>query len=154
MRSSRVVIQRAESRQVPRLGVVVGGAIVVAALLNTAGVFSEDVIHWVNWMLGFAFIAASAAIVFGLFVRLAGQKPASAWRAGLLLALLGLLTIPAFWSGLPPIFAFAGMYLGGVSRMEGGTRLARRAGIVALVVGALALVLDVVFYVGDIATRL
>jgi hypothetical protein len=155
MRSSRLVTGLAtESRQVPRLGVVVGAAIVVTALLNTAGVFSEDAIHWANWLLGFAFMAVSAAIVFGVFVRRAERKPAKAWRAGVLFALLGLLTLAAYWSGLPPIFAFAGMYLGVVAYVQGGTLVAKRAGLVSLAVGALALVLDVVLYSGDIATRL
>lgn len=142
-----------ELRQVPRLGPALGAAVAISALLNTAGVFSEEAIHWANWMLGFAFIIVSAAIVFGVFVRRAQRSPARAWRTGLVFGLLGLLTVVAFWSGLPPVFAVAAMYLGSISYMRGERQRAKRAGMIALSVGALALVLDVVFYAADIATR-
>jgi hypothetical protein len=141
------------TRQAPQLGVVTGVAIALAAVLNTAGVFSEDVIHWANWLFGFTLIALAAALVFGWFVRRASRRPNKAWRTGLVFALLGLLTVVAFWSGLPPIFAFAGIYLGVVSYRHGETMTARGAGIGVVALGAVALVLDVGFYISDIATR-
>jgi hypothetical protein len=39
----------------PQLGVFVAVAIIVATALNTLGVFTEDAIHWTNWLIGFAF---------------------------------------------------------------------------------------------------
>lgn len=142
-----------QSREVPGLAFAIGAAIAVSGLLNTAGVFTEDAIHWANWLLGFAFIGISAVIVFGWFVRRAIAKPDRAWRAGLVFGLLGLLTVVAFWSGLPPVFAVAGIYLGTVSLRNGTTSTARLVGGGIVALGAIALVLDVVLYASDIATR-
>jgi hypothetical protein len=142
-----------QARDVPGLGVALGAAIVVAGLLNTAGVFSEDAIHWKNWALGFAFVAIAAAVVFGLFVRRARVNPNRAWITGLVFAVLGVLTVVAFWSGLPPVFGTAGMYLGIVSFRLGTTTTANRAGAVVAVIGAAALVIDVFMFATDIATR-
>ena len=146
--------ERAQTHGAPRLAIVAGAAIVVASVLNTVGVFSEVAIHWTNWLVSFAIVAVAAVIVFGWFVRRAIRRPATAWRAGLVFSVLGLLTVVAFWSGLPPIFAAAGMYLGFTSYRDSTTRTARRAGIGVLTLGAVALALDVVFYASDVATRL
>jgi hypothetical protein len=48
-------------------------------------------------------IAVGAAVVFGLVVRTA--KPATVERRGLILALVGVLSVAVFWTGLPAILA-------------------------------------------------
>ena len=67
---------------------------------------------------------------------------AAAARAGLILAVLGILTIAVFWSGLPPVLAAGGAVLGWGARE-------RVAGKVAVGLGVLALVLDLLVYVTD-----
>jgi hypothetical protein len=48
-------------------------------------------------------IVVATAVVFGLVVRTA--PPATAGRRAVVLAVLGFLTLVAFWSGLPPVLA-------------------------------------------------
>jgi hypothetical protein len=120
-------------------------AVAISTVLNAIGVFTEEAIHWLNLFIGFMIATVAAAIVFGWFTRRASRPEVRGWPTALVFGLLALVTLPAFWSGLPPVFAVAAMYLG---RRAGG-----RAGIAAIVVGALALVLDLVLYAGDIATR-
>jgi Na+/proline symporter len=142
------------TRAQPTLGVVTAIAIIFASVLNTVGVFTEDAIHWTNWLIGFAIIALGAVIVFGWFVRRAARNERKAWRAGLVFGVLGVLTVAAFWSGLPPIFGVAAIYLGAVAhgvRTEGPGRW---AAVGAMSLGSLALVLDLLAYGSDIASRL
>lgn len=141
------------TRGLPRLGVVAGVAIIFASVLNTLGVFTEDAIHWTNWLIGFASIALAAAVVFGWFVRRAARNEGKAWRAGLVFGVLGVLTVAAFWSGLPPIFGVAAIYLGAVAYRGGSDRTARWAAVGAMSLGSLALVFDVIAYGSDIASR-
>ena len=142
-------------RALPRLAVVAAAAaIIFASGLNTLGVFTEDAIHWTNWLIGFASIALAAAIVFGWFVRRATRNEGKAWRAGLVFGVLGVLTVAAFWSGLPPIFGVAAIYLGAVAYRGGTDGTARWAAVGAMSLGSLALVLDVIAYGSDIASRL
>jgi hypothetical protein len=58
---------------------------------------------------------------------------------------VGLLTVIAFWSGTPPIFAFAGILLGYAARQRGESGQATAA----VAVGVLALVADIAIYIGD-----
>ena len=120
-------------------------AVAISTLLNALGVFTEDAIHWLNLVIGFLIAAVAAAVVFGWFVRRACRPGARAWPTALVFAVLALITVPAFWSGLPPVFAVAAIYL--------GRRAANRAGLAAIVVGALALLADVGAYATDIAGR-
>ena len=141
------------TRGLPRLGVFAGVAIIFASVLNTLGVFTEDAIHWTNWLIGFASIALAAAIVFGWFVRRAARNERKAWRTGLVFGVLGVLTVAAFWSGLPPIFGVAAIYLGAVAYRGETDGTARWAAVGAMSLGSLALVLDVIAYGSDIASR-
>ena len=90
-------------------------------------------------------IGVLAAIIFGVVVPrgLSGAWPTA--RTGLILSVLGLLTVIAFWSGAPPIFAFAGILLGYVARQRGQSGLATAA----VAIGVLALVADIAIYIGD-----
>jgi hypothetical protein len=123
-------------------------AVAVSTVLNALGVFTEEAIHWLNLFIGFLTATVAAAIVFGRFVRRACRPDARAWPTAVVFAVLALITVPAFWSGLPPVFAVAAMYLG-----RRAQTVARRGGLAAIVVGALALVLDVAAYASDIASR-
>lgn len=89
--------------------------------------------------------AAAVALVLGLVVprTLRGTRAAP---VGLGLAIAGLLTVVAFWSGLTPALAVGGMVLGAAARGQG-----RRPamGGVAVAIGSLALLGYVVSYVTD-----
>jgi hypothetical protein len=119
--------------------------VAISTVLNALGVFTEEAIHWLNLLIGFLIAAVAAAVVFGWFVRRASRPGARAWPTALVFAVLALITVPAFWSGLPPVFAVAAIYL--------GRRAASRAGVAAIALGALALVADVGAYATDIAGR-
>ena len=134
----------------PRLVTAAAVSVALSELLNAAGVFSEEEIHWVNLLLGLVIASVAALVVFGLFARRAARRPASAWRVGLVFGALALLTVPAFWSGLPPVFGGAAVYLGLVSDARG----MKRTGLAAVALGALAIVLDITAYASDVASRL
>jgi hypothetical protein len=135
--------QVAEGR--PTLVEAAAIGVAISTVLNALGVFTEEAIHWLNLLIGFLIAAVAAAVVFGWFVRRASRPGARAWPTALVFAVLALITVPAFWSGLPPVFAVAAIYL--------GRRAASRAGIAAIALGALALVADVGAYATDIAGR-
>jgi hypothetical protein len=120
-------------------------AVAISTALNALGVFTEEAIHWLNLFVGFAGAAAAAAIVFGLFVRRACRPGARTWPTAVVFGVLALLTVPVFWSGLPPVFGVAAIYL--------GRRAASRAGVAAMAIGAVALVADVAAYATDVASR-
>lgn len=141
-------MEAATSARVPERPTLVEAAAIAVAIstvLNAVGVFTEEAIHWLNLFVGFLIAAVAAAIVFGWFARRASRPEARGWPTALVFGLLALITLPAFWSGLPPVFAVAAMYLG---RRAGG-----REGVAAIVLGAVALVLDLVLYAGDVASR-
>jgi hypothetical protein len=141
-------MEAASAVQVERRPTLVEAAVIAVAistLLNALGVFTEDAIHWLNLVIGFLIAAVAAAVVFGWFVRRACRPGARAWPTALVFAVLALITVPAFWSGLPPVFAVAAIYL--------GRRAVNRAGLAATVVGAVALLADAGAYATDIAGR-
>ena len=93
-----------------------------------------------------AIIAVSARAVFGWIVPQAA-RPRSPGTPALVLAVLGLLTVLVFWSGLPPILAAGGGLLGWAGRdARVGSGLCRAA-----IVAALALIADVAILVADSA---
>jgi hypothetical protein len=141
-------MEAASAVQVERRPTLVEAAVIAVAistLLNALGVFTEDAIHWLNLVIGFLIAAVAAAVVFGWFVRRACRPGVRAWPTALVFAVLALITVPAFWSGFSPVFAVAAIYL--------GRRAASRAGLAAIVVGALALLADAGAYATDIAGR-
>ncbi len=58
-----------------------------------------------SWLIVVAAVGAVAAAVFGLVVRT--STPANADRRGLIVALVGVPSVWAFWAGLPVVFAAA-----------------------------------------------
>jgi asparagine N-glycosylation enzyme membrane subunit Stt3 len=126
------------------VGITAVIAIAMAAALAAWGSFSGDGDFGDYWPV-LVIIAVLAAIVFGLVVP---RAVSGAWpmaRTGLILSAVGLLTVAAFWSGAPPIFAFPGILLGYFARQRGGSREATAA----VVIGVLALIADIVIYIGD-----
>jgi hypothetical protein len=123
----------------------------VAAALAAWGTFGHEsgAAHAVEegghsvgeYVIVLAIIAVGALAVFGWAVPRWGGSPA-AGRTALVLSVLGLLSIAAFWSGLPPVLAAGGTVLGWAARD-------RAAGRAAIVLGVLVLVADVVVYVTD-----
>ena len=90
--------------------------------------------------------AVVAGAVFGFVLPRAMREESAPGRA-LTLSVLGLLlTVPAFWSGLPMILGSAGALLG----YAGRNAVAGAKGcIAAAVIGALAVMGYLVVYVGD-----
>jgi bacteriorhodopsin len=125
-------------------------SVAVAAALSAAGVFTEIEYRYTKYALSVVFILVVALIVFGVVVPRAARRPASAGRVGLTLSILAVITVVAFWSGLPPVLAPGGIVLGYIGREHARRGLVPRA---AIGVGALALVLDGVAYGTDIASR-
>jgi hypothetical protein len=119
-------------------------AILISAALAAWGSFSGNGDFGDYWPV-LIITAVLAAIVFGVVVprALRGTWPMA--RTGLILSVLGLLTVAAFWSGAPPIFALPGILLGYVARQRGESGLATAA----VIVGVLAVVADIAIYIGD-----
>lgn len=124
----------------PALAAIAVGA---SAVLTAVGTFwdltgnesgsatKDDLVVWATFNLGV--IAVGAAIVFGLVVRTAAPK--NAGRRSLILAVLGLLTVPVAWTGLPAVFATGAVACTLVDKRAGSfSRMAKSA----LVISALA----------------
>ena len=127
------------------------GAIALATALAATGTWGDtsgDTHGTREFLIVCAIIAVAAAVVFGWVVPRGLQREA-AGAAALTLSILGLITVAAFWSGLPPILAAGGALLGWASRnAERGRGLCRAA----LVIGALALVADLAVFVFDMTS--
>jgi hypothetical protein len=119
-------------------------AVAVAAALGAWGSFGDNGDFGDYWPV-LLIIAVLAAIVFGFAVPRAVRGAWPLARTGLVLSVLGLLTVAAFWSGAPPIFAFPGILLGYFARQRGESGVATAA----IVVGVLAVVADIAIYIGD-----
>jgi len=102
-----------------------------------------------SFLLGCGFVAAGAALVFGLIVPRGLRRLAATGRAGvsaLVVSILALLLVPMFfWSGLPPVLAAGGIVLGLAGRGAARSAIATAA----TAVGLLALVADVALFVVD-----
>jgi len=133
---------------------VAAGAVAVAVALNALGIWGDgtpdgDDSPLLSFLVVCGFIAAAAALVFGLFVPRGLKRLAATDRAGVgavVMSCLALVFVVAFWTGLPPILAAGGIVLG-----HAGRTAARRSGLgtAATVIGILALVADVAIYVSD-----
>jgi hypothetical protein len=83
-------------------------SLIVLLILNT----NDGPVWRVSLIVG-ALIAVLTAVVFGVVVRraLAGRSPRSSTRAALVLGVLAVASIVAFWLAVPPIFGVAAMAL-------------------------------------------
>jgi hypothetical protein len=132
--------------------VVAAIAFVVAAALAAWGTFGDpkdgggwSFEEWDEYLALLAIMAAAAALVFGGIVPRTARSGAYG-RNGVILGALGLLTLPVFWSGLPPIFAFGAAFLGWHGRERGNAI----ATTVAMALGVLVLAADLVVYITDL----
>lgn len=122
------------------------GSIALATVLAAAGTWAEgDGQGTREFLIVCAIIAVAAAVVFGWVVPRGLQREAAGATA-LALSILGLLTVAAFWSGLPPILAGGGVLLGWAGRHADR---GRGMCLAAIGVGALALVGYLVIYASD-----
>jgi hypothetical protein len=131
------------------------GAAALAAFAVLGGSESNpDQVRTLPYVIGFTLVMAS--IVFGLVVAWAERRsqalrtnrPA---KVGLVASILGLLTVLAFWSGLPVIFGGAGVALGMVGQARAAEAGRRRLAMAAIIVGALAMLLAVGITIMDSA---
>jgi len=120
-------------------------AIAVAAILGAWGTFGGDGNSTGDYIFVLVIIGVLAAIVYGLVVPRAARGIWPMARTGLILSILGLLTVIVFWSGAPPIFAFAGILLGYFAREREPSGLATGA----ILLGVMALIADVAIYIAD-----
>jgi quinol-cytochrome oxidoreductase complex cytochrome b subunit len=89
------------------------------------------------------------ALVFALFVPWARRAAATSRsnrpaKAGLILSILGLLTVAASWSGLPIIFGTGGGLLGSIGRERAHESGQGGLAQAALIIGIVAVVLSIV----------
>ena len=120
-------------------------AIAVAAILGAWGTFGGDGNSTGDYIFVLVIIGVLAAIVYGFVVPRAARGIWPMARTGLILSILGLLTVIVFWSGAPPIFAFAGVLLGYFAREREPSGLATGA----ILLGVMALIADVAIYIAD-----
>ena len=120
-------------------------AIAVAAILGAWGTFGGDGNSTGDYVFLLVIIGVLAAIVYGFVVPRAARGIWPMARTGLILSILGLLTVIVFWSGAPPIFAFAGILLGYFAREREPSGLATGA----ILLGVMALIADVAIYIAD-----
>jgi hypothetical protein len=136
------------------LGPVAVAAIALAVVLNAIGSYADTSDHDPHktraFLVVLAIIAIASAIVFGWVVPRQIERASLATPA-LVLSVLGLVSVLAFWSGLPPILAVGGAFLGWAGRS--GSRGAGRCRA-TLVIGVLAVIADVVILVLDNANAL
>jgi amino acid transporter len=89
------------------------------------------------------------ALVFALFVPWARREAATPRsnrpaKAGLVLSILGLITVVASWSGLPIIFGTGGALLGHIGRERAEASGQGGVARAALIIGIVAVVLSII----------
>ena len=130
------------SREIPLAGVVSTIVAVLIAILSTVlpPIYPDQLRALPGVVL--VLLIVSALLFFYVVPRAANSnRPAI---GGLVCSILGLLLVIAFWSGLPIVLGTAGALLGRGSRTtRGGLALA------AIIVGAAAIVLNLVGFLAD-----
>jgi quinol-cytochrome oxidoreductase complex cytochrome b subunit len=121
------------------------GAVVVAVMVAAVANLSGQAASLGEVLILLGFVLVVAAIVFGLVVPWAkrtmemgaGNRPA---KTGMVLSILGFITIVAFWSGLPVILGAGGAALGQVGRERAASVGRSGLSLVALIIGVIAVV--------------
>lgn len=116
------------------------GAAAVAVGWTTYGAHT-----WSELITMSALIVVATALVFTLVVRPALARE-SAGRKALVLSILAILTVPAFWSGLPLVLGVGGIVVGNAGR---NARTGSRACTAALILGLVAVAAYLAIYIGD-----
>jgi hypothetical protein len=119
--------------------------VALAAGLAAWGTFSDDDHEQSEYLIVLGVIAVAALVVFGWIVPRTLCKD-SGGVAALVLAVLAVLTLAAFWSGLPPVLA-AGAIIVGLAGWDARDRawMCRAA----VVIGLFAVAADIAVYLGD-----
>jgi len=131
------------TRSTPTGSVYATGAVtgLVAAALST--LFGHS---WADAALLVAVIAVVTVVVFGVVVP-RGLRHESPGRPALTMAVLAaLLSVPAFWSGLPLVLGVGAMLLGNAGRTA---RTGAGPCIAALVIGSLTTLFYLFIYVSE-----
>lgn len=118
----------------------------VATALAAAAATTYGAHGWTEIVVTVAFIAVAATLVFGLVVPRALRKDSAGGTALGLSVPAALLTLPAFWTGLPLVLGVAGIILGDRGRTA---RSGAGKCIAALVIGGLAVLTYLAIYVWD-----
>ncbi len=119
------------------------GALGLASGLVAAALTALFAHDWGEVVFSVSLIALVTAVVFAVVVPRALRKNSAGGTALALAIPAALLALPAFWSGLPLVLGVAGVLVGNHGRQvpDGG-----RKSIVALVLGALAVVSYIAIY--------
>jgi phosphoglycerol transferase MdoB-like AlkP superfamily enzyme len=122
------------------------GAIALAALLSAVGTFGlvgegSETHATREYLVVLGIIGVAALAVFGWAVPRALDSPVVGWTA-VVLGVLAIVSVLAFWSGLPPVLAAGAVILGWAQR-------ATTRGRIAVALGAFALAADVIVWIGD-----
>jgi hypothetical protein len=131
------------------LGPVAIAAVAIAVVLSAIGTYadpSESEQGTREFLIVCAIIAIGAVAVFGWVVPKMLERTSPGTPA-IVLAVLGLLSVVLFWTGLPPILAVGGGLLG-----WSGRNAARGAGRcrAALVIAMLTVIADVAITLSDL----
>jgi quinol-cytochrome oxidoreductase complex cytochrome b subunit len=121
------------------------GAVVVAVAVAAAANLAGDVASTGEVLILLGFVMLIGAIVFGLVIPWAkktmaegsSNRPA---KTGIVLSVLGFITIVAFWSGLPVILGAGGAALGQVGRERAASVGRSGLSLAALIIGIIAVV--------------
>lgn len=126
-------------------------AVVAAAVVAAIGVYADQTLTSTQqayqeaalpWVIAVAVVVGG--LLFGLAVpRLLRSRSMSGWA--LAFGLVGILTLAAYWSGLPVVFGAAALLAGTtarrLARVDGGTA---RLATAATTVGLLAIAADII----------
>jgi hypothetical protein len=130
------------------LPVALGAFVIAAATLavgNFSGGSSENQVSVPGYLVMIAIVALVVAGVFGLVV-VRGLRQASAGGRALVLAVIGLLAIPVFWTGLSIVLGPAAALLGYAGkRADKGATMS----VIAFALGLLVCVAYVAISLGD-----
>jgi Kef-type K+ transport system membrane component KefB len=91
-----------------------------------------------QWAVTLVIAAVGAGIAFAVSRRAVNRSPEAMARSAAILGVVAVVSILAFWAGLPCVFGATAVGLGLASSPAGGRP--RTVGIVGVVLGALALV--------------
>ncbi len=120
----------------PVIGLAVYVGAVAIALVRESDEPAEQGLA--QWAVTFVIAAVAAGIAFAVTRRAVNRGPASMARTALILGVVALVSIVAFWAGLPCVFGATAVGLGLASRPTGGRP--GTPGTVGIVFGGLALI--------------